>query len=105
GFTTAPPYLAPVASGLTMTPILTTGDVIDRTGVPAQQYRLTGIPDGLGWTITQFTRAFFVGKIPAEPGPRHDAEQRIRSCQGGARGSLITESLEAALRAWRGWCA
>src|SRR5262249_32010561 len=28
--------------------LLTTGDVLDRTGVPAQQYRMSGIPDGLG---------------------------------------------------------
>ena len=48
GFTAAPRYLAPVAGGVTTTALLTTGDVIDRTGVPAQQYRMTGIPDGLG---------------------------------------------------------
>src|SRR5262245_10497090 len=48
GFTAAPLYLVPVAGGVTTTALLTVGDVIDRTGVPAQQYRLTGIPDGLG---------------------------------------------------------
>src|SRR5262245_66097377 len=48
GFTAAPLYLVPVAGGVTTTALLTTGDVIDRTGVPAQQYRMTGIPDGLG---------------------------------------------------------
>src|SRR5262245_66329653 len=48
GFTTAPSYLVPVAAGVTTTQLLTTGDVIDRTGVPAQQYRMVGMPDGLG---------------------------------------------------------
>src|SRR5262245_46295030 len=48
GFTAAPLYLVPVAGGVTTTALLTTGDVIDRTGVPAQQYRMVGIPDGLG---------------------------------------------------------
>jgi len=46
--TAAPAYLVPVAAGVTTTPLLTTGDVINRTGVPAQQYRMVGIPDGLG---------------------------------------------------------
>src|SRR5215831_1126263 len=49
GFPTlAPAYLTPVTAGVTTTPLLTTGDVLDRTGVPAQQYRMVGIPDGLG---------------------------------------------------------
>src|SRR5262249_33798052 len=48
GLTAAPPYLAPTAAGVTTTALLTTGDVTDRTGVPAQQYRMVGIPDGLG---------------------------------------------------------
>src|SRR5262245_59308439 len=48
GFTAAPLYLVPVAGGVTTTALLTTGDVIGRTGIPAQQYRMTGIPDGLG---------------------------------------------------------
>src|SRR5262245_41732662 len=46
--TVAPPYLTPVTAGVTTSPLLTTGDVLDRTGVPAQQYRMVGIPDGLG---------------------------------------------------------
>src|SRR5262245_52504686 len=49
GFTTsAPPYLAPIAAGLTTKALLTTGDVVDRTGAAGQQYRMAGIPDGLG---------------------------------------------------------
>src|SRR5262249_24394171 len=47
-FPAAPLNLVPVAGGVTTTALLTTGDVIDRTGAPAQQYRMTGIPDGLG---------------------------------------------------------
>jgi hypothetical protein len=46
--TTAPAYLRPVAVGVSTTPLLTTGDVVDRTGVASQQYRMVGIPDGLG---------------------------------------------------------
>src|SRR5262249_17310062 len=48
GLTAAPPYLAPIVGGVTTTALLTTGDVIDRTGVPAQQYRIVGIPHRLG---------------------------------------------------------
>src|SRR5262249_27577382 len=49
GFTTlSPAYLKPVTAGVTTTPLLTTGDVVDRTGVPAQQYRMARVPDGLG---------------------------------------------------------
>src|SRR5262245_31035528 len=46
--TSAPTYLKPVSIGVTTTPILTTGDIVDRTGVAYQQYRMVGIPDGLG---------------------------------------------------------
>jgi hypothetical protein len=37
GFTAAPLYLVPVAGGVTTKALLTTGDVIDRTGAPGQQ--------------------------------------------------------------------
>src|SRR5262249_49665739 len=46
--TTAPAYLAPIAAGVSTAPLLTTGDIVDRTGVASQQYRMVGIPDGLG---------------------------------------------------------
>src|SRR5262249_31030416 len=42
--TAAPAYLPPVTAGVTTTPLLTTGDVINPTGGPAQQYRMVGIP-------------------------------------------------------------
>src|SRR5262245_44981972 len=43
-----PPYLVQIAPGIGIAPLLTVGDVVDRTGVPGQQYRMAGIPDGLG---------------------------------------------------------
>src|SRR5262249_55917040 len=46
--TSAPAYLLPLVDGVTTTPLLTVGDIIDRTGNDAQQYRMVGIPDGLG---------------------------------------------------------
>ena len=46
--TTSPAYLRPVAVGVSTMPLLTTGDIVDRTGVAYQQYRMVGIPDGLG---------------------------------------------------------
>src|SRR5262245_52600962 len=48
GLTAAPPYLVPAAGGVTTAALLTTGVVLDRTGVAFQQYRMVGIPDGLG---------------------------------------------------------
>jgi glycerophosphoryl diester phosphodiesterase len=51
GFTTpAPSYLDAVAPGVTVTPLLTAGDIVPRTGSATQQYRMAGIPDGLGAT-------------------------------------------------------
>ena len=46
--TTSPAYLRPVAVGVSTMPLLTTGDIVDRAGVASQQYRMVGIPDGLG---------------------------------------------------------
>src|SRR5262245_54814794 len=51
GFTTpAPSYLTPVAPGVAVTPLLTTGDLVPRTGSLTEQYRMAGTPDGLGAT-------------------------------------------------------
>ena len=55
--------------GVSTTPLLTTGDIVDRTGVAYQQYRMVGIPDGLGaykdpagnvqlWMNHEFTQPF-----------------------------------------------
>src|SRR5262249_48857627 len=46
--TQAPAYLRPVAIGISTAPLLTTGEIVDRTGSATDQYRMVGIPDGLG---------------------------------------------------------
>ena len=50
GFVTqVKPYAVGVpGSGWTTRPILSSGDVVPETGAPGQQYRMVGIPDGLG---------------------------------------------------------
>src|SRR5262245_23182896 len=49
GFLTSiPAYTVPVGSDYTIIPILSTGDQLPRTSNPAQQYKMVGIPDGLG---------------------------------------------------------
>jgi glycerophosphoryl diester phosphodiesterase len=71
--TAAPAYLVPVTAGVTTTPLLTTGDIIDRTGVPAQQYRMVGIPDGLGaykdaaGNVQLFMNHEFTKPVTSEP--------------------------------------
>jgi hypothetical protein len=40
--TTARPFLVPIANGVTVQPILTTGDVVG-------DYQMSGVPDGIGW--------------------------------------------------------
>src|SRR5262245_45529059 len=48
GFTTAAdPYLVPVAPNVTLTPLLTVGASVPRTGGTGS-YRMVGVPDGLG---------------------------------------------------------
>jgi hypothetical protein len=44
--TSARPFLVPLAQGVTVQPILTTGDVI---GTGKGAYQMSGVPDGLGW--------------------------------------------------------
>src|SRR5262249_16090125 len=71
--TTSPAYLRPVAVGVATTPLLTTGDVVDRTGVAFQQYRMVGIPDGLGayqdaaGTVHLFMNHEFTQPTTSEP--------------------------------------
>lgn len=42
------PYLAAIAVGAMVLPLMTVGETVKRTSNPAQGYRMAGIPDGLG---------------------------------------------------------
>jgi hypothetical protein len=42
------PYLVPVGSGYSITPLLSVADRVPETGDPTRQYQMVGIPDGLG---------------------------------------------------------
>jgi hypothetical protein len=44
--TAARPFLVPLANGVTVQPVLTTGDVI---GTGKHAYQMSGVPDGIGW--------------------------------------------------------
>ena len=49
GFVTSiTPYTVPVTDDYTIIPLLSSGDTVPRTSNPAQQYKMVGIPDGLG---------------------------------------------------------
>ena len=49
GFTTSvPSFVDGLLPGVTIQQLLTAGDAVPMTGSPGQQYRMTGIPDGLG---------------------------------------------------------
>src|SRR5262249_35249912 len=71
--TSSPAYLRTVAVGVSTTPLLTTGDIVDRTGVAFQQYRMVGIPDGLGayqdaaGTVHLFMNHEFTKPTTSEP--------------------------------------
>jgi hypothetical protein len=61
-FTNADAYALPTwYSPYTVEPILSVGDTVPRTSNTAQQYQMTGIPDGLGvHTINQLTAAVYM---------------------------------------------
>ncbi|NJP04966.1 MAG: DUF839 domain-containing protein [Chloroflexaceae bacterium] len=43
-----PPYVRPIAAGVSVRPLLTVGETVPMTGSPNADYRMIGIPDGLG---------------------------------------------------------
>src|SRR5262245_4292372 len=47
-FTPCPAYLKPIDAAASVKPLVTVGDVVDRTGTPGKKYRMVGVPDGLG---------------------------------------------------------
>ena len=49
GFTTTvKPYVVPITSDYTITPLLSVGDHVPETSNPSRLYQMVGIPDGLG---------------------------------------------------------
>jgi hypothetical protein len=46
--TSVKPYALPVGPDYTIIPLISSGDRVPRTGQPALQYQIVGIPDGLG---------------------------------------------------------
>lgn len=49
GFTTTvQPYVVPITSDYTITPLLSVGDRVPETSNPSRLYQMVGIPDGLG---------------------------------------------------------
>src|SRR5262245_32178065 len=53
-YASAPPYAHPLAPGVTLTPLITTGQQVQLTGAPpGTLFRYVGIPDGLGAYLDQ----------------------------------------------------
>ncbi len=65
--------LDPVIAGVNIQALLTTGTLVPRTGFPGQQYRMVGVPDGLGafdagdGTVQLFMNHELRTTVPSEP--------------------------------------
>ena len=85
--TSVKPYAKPVpGSGWTATPLWSAGDVVPDTDDPSLQYRMVGIPDGLGvYRTDEDVRVLMTHELP------QDAESRPRVGRPAQRGAFATE--------------